>query len=201
MSRGHVDELDSLEAGPDGRASDGLAALSAALWRRAGGASGVDRIVAATGPGAFAGVRAAVGFARGLSAATGVASVGVDDAAALLVDLSHHEGAATDMRFGVVFGSAARPIWRVAGAFDARRGDASAPAAFGLTAPDPSDADLWAGPGAAPEGSAIVDAPRPSVATFLRLGASRDPASPPSPVYGRPPDAEPSTRSPPPRLP
>jgi len=160
----------------------------------------LDRIGVVIGPGAFAGVRVGLAFARGLCLGTGVRAVGVTSLKALA--------------------ASCEPKGLIAPVFDARRGQVYAAlydealreriepfvaspeeAARRLSAAGGANLVL-AGSGAglvAPHVAAAVSILEKAVidpAALARLAAAApEPSSPPSPLYLRPPDAAPSSRS------
>lgn len=161
----------------------------------------LDRIGVVIGPGAFAGIRVGLAFARGLCLGTGVKAVGVSSLKALAASVA--------------------PEGLLAPVFDARRGQVYAalydrslreliepfvasPEEAARRLMDAGAAALtFAGSGAglvAPHFTAPVSV---SAATTIdplalaRLSAAAPlPPSPPAPLYLRPPDAAPSAGSP-----
>lgn len=182
--------------------SEILPVMVAAALRETGLAvSQLDRVGVVTGPGAFAGIRVGLAFARGLCLGTGVRAVGVSSLKALAAS--------------VVAGGLIAP------AFDARRGQVYAAlhdetlsermAPF-VAAPEEAAARLCASAGGgrlllAGSGAAllaahlscdfsITDAMIIDPSALARLVAAAPlPASPPAPLYLRPPDAAPSRGS------
>lgn len=163
----------------------------------------LDRVGVVVGPGAFAGVRVGVAFARGLILGTGLDVVGVDTLAALAAAVS------------------TEPETCIAPVVDARRGgvyaalyrsDLSVLAPPFVASPEDARARLAANAGGARialagDGAALI-APHTDfflaeaavdidAKTIARLAARAPaPAGPPSPLYLRPPDARPSAPSP-----
>jgi tRNA threonylcarbamoyladenosine biosynthesis protein TsaB len=158
----------------------------------------LDRVGVVVGPGAFAGVRVGVAFARGLCLGTRLKAIGVTSLKALAAGVSA-QGA-------------------VAAVFDARRGQVYAALFDGggdervapfVAAPSDAAARLsidglltLAGSGAAlvaPLMKVNVDvAPSAEIDPVIvaRLAAlAPEPAAPPSPLYLRPPDAAPQKGS------
>jgi tRNA threonylcarbamoyladenosine biosynthesis protein TsaB len=163
----------------------------------------LDRVGVVIGPGAFAGVRVGVAFARGLALGTRLDAVGVTSLAALAGAVEGGAGALT------------APV------IDARRGQVYA-ALYGadlsvrippfVAAPDAARARLAAASGGAPvgltgDGAALilgqeqffmagdgVDIDAKIVARLAAAGPA--PSQPPAPLYLRPPDARPGAPSP-----
>ena len=186
IGRGHSEVLPTMVA----------AALASAGLR----VRDLDRIGVVIGPGAFAGVRVGLAFARGLCLGTGVKAVGVSSLKALAASVA--------------------PSGLLACVFDARRSQVYAAlydqtlreliepfvaspedAAHRLTAQGASALTL-AGSGAAlvaPHLGApafISEISTIDPAALARLAAAATPhAAPPSPLYLRPPDAAPSKSS------
>lgn len=186
IGRGHSEVLPVMVA-------EGLAAAGLSVRE-------IDRIGVVIGPGAFAGIRVGLAFARGLCLGTGVRAVGVSSLKAL---------AASGGREGLV-----------ASVFDARRGqvyaalyDASLRERIEPFVASPEEAAnrlsgeaasrlTLKGSGAAlvaphlgrPHSISAVKAIDP--AALARLAAAAPPPSaPPAPLYLRPPDAAPSSGS------
>ena len=178
-------------AEPIGRGhAERLAPMVQALLGEAGIApADLARIVAATGPGSFAGTRVGTAFARGLALATGAQAVGVSnlDALARRAD--------------------PKGVLTVAAIHDARRGELVVQVfthGVPVTGPDlysVSDAldelALYGDVHLTGSGAALLGADpahhdeRPSLAELLDLGeAAPLDAPPPSPLYARPPDAK-----------
>lgn len=183
IGRGHSEVLPVMVA-------DGLAATGFRV-------GDLDRVGVVIGPGAFAGVRVGLAFARGLCLGTGVRAVGVSSLKALAASVASGDLIAT--------------------AFDARRGQVYA-ALYGkllrelivpfVAAPEEAAARLSAGAGEkftlAGSGAALLaphfERPVDRSATahidpvaLARLAASAALSnSPPEPLYLRPPDAAPS---------
>lgn len=182
-------------SGSNARASDGFAdilqtALQALGADAAARRTALDRLVVATGPGAFAGVRVGVAAARALALALRTPAVGVTAGEALSAALLEEPRAEP---LGLAFGSAARPLWAVI----ERRGQMphyrSEPILWRA-------APRWAGPMAAAAQDADIGPARAPLRTYAALGRSADAISPPAPFYGRGPDAAPSENRPPRRL-
>lgn len=182
-----------------------IAPMAMAALEKAGVSVGdLDRVGVVIGPGAFAGVRVGLAFARGLALGARLDVVGVTSLAALAAALPRQEGVLTaaviDARRGQVYaalfdsGLAARLPPFVASPEEARaRLAEAAGGALVRLAGDgapllPPHTDFWVEAGAAP----AIDA---KVVARLVSGAPR-PASPPSPLYLRPPDAKPGAPSP-----
>jgi tRNA threonylcarbamoyladenosine biosynthesis protein TsaB len=157
----------------------------------------VDRIGVVIGPGAFAGIRVGLAFARALRLGTAAVAIGVTSLEALAASVDD--------------------AGRVAPVFDARRGQVYA-ALFAadrrqLVAPfvaPPAEAALRIGAAAATlagSGAALVAphldrrVPISSVREIDPVAVARlamnaeTPAAPPAPLYLRPPDAIPSAQS------
>lgn len=187
IGRGHAEVLPVM-------VSAGLEATGLAV-------ADLDRIGVVTGPGAFAGVRVGLAFARGLCLGTGVGAVGVSSLKALVASLG--------------------PSRLIAPVFDARRGqvyaalyDASLRERMAPFVASPQDAAarLAADAGGAPltlAGSgarfvgpfvtgefyySAIETIDPDALTRLAMLADA-PGSPPAPLYLRPPDAAPSAKS------
>lgn len=163
----------------------------------------LDRVGVVIGPGAFAGVRVGVAFARGLALGTRLDVVGVTSLAALA---------------GAVEGD---PDALIAPVIDARRGQVYA-ALYGaglnvrippfVAAPDEAHARLAAAAAGAPvglvgDGAALIIRPPEffiagdgvdiDAKIVARLAAAAPaPMAPPAPLYLRPPDARPGAPSP-----
>lgn len=167
--------------------AEALAPMAQALFAEAGLApAALDRIAVTTGPGSFTGLRVGLAFARGLAAALDRPAVGISTLEALAPDVGlalcvHRalEGAvyAQAFRDGAPLGPAAL----------------LSPANAAALAPG---AGLIAGTGAEflapllPE-AALAPDPLPDPVRLAALAARRDPAaSPPRPLYLRPPDAK-----------
>lgn len=167
------------------------------------GVKDLDRVGVVIGPGAFAGVRVGVAFARGLALGTGLDVVGVTSLAALAGGLA------------LAAGSLAAPV------IDARRGQVYAglyDSAFNVrvdpfvATPEEAAARLAAAAGGAAvvptgDGAGLIT----PYTEFSGDGAGGDidakvvarlaaiappPAAPPAPLYLRPPDARPGAPSP-----
>lgn len=176
--------------------SEILPVMAAAGFAATGfGVRDLDRIGVVIGPGAFAGIRVGLAFARALRLGFDAKVVGVTSLAALAASLDHDGTIA--------------PI------FDARRGQVYAGlnnragrvilAPFVAT-PHAAAARLAeAGPLALAGSGAALVAPHlagaPSISARLHIDpvavarltrAAPDPAAPPAPLYLRPPDAAPS---------
>lgn len=146
------------------------------------------RIVAATGPGSFAGARVAVAFARGLALATGAKAVGVSNLAALArrADPKSRETVAVvhDAKRGeLVFQVFTNGIALAAperGPVDSVRAALSAHGEARLT-----------GSGAALVGAEDAFDDAPALMELCDLAeALGDDAPLPAPLYARPPDAK-----------
>lgn len=156
----------------------------------------LDRVGVVIGPGAFAGVRVGLAFARGLCLGTGVTAVGVSSLKALAASLAPETPLAPvfDARRGQVYAALYDQSLReliepfVASPQEAAR-RLSASAAAGLTLAG-SGAALVAPHLGAPariSATATIDP-----AALARLAAAApSPLSPPAPLYLRPPDAAP----------
>jgi tRNA threonylcarbamoyladenosine biosynthesis protein TsaB len=184
IGRGHAEVLPLMVA--DGLAATGL------------GVADLDRVGVVIGPGAFAGIRVGLAFARGLCLGTGVSAVGVTSLRALAESVGARGPVAAifDARRGQVY----------AALFD---GDGKEFVAPFVAAPEAAAARL-AGCGAmtvAGSGAMLV-APFMTaqiitadvrvidpVAVARFAAASPAPAGPPSPLYLRPPDAAPQSGS------
>lgn len=163
----------------------------------------LDRVGVVIGPGAFAGVRVGVAFARGLALGTRLDVVGVDSLAAL--------AGAVDRRPGTL----------IAPVIDARRGQVYAALYDAdlnvrmppfVAAPDEARARLVAAAAGAPvglvgDGAALLtgqpeffiagDGVDIDAKVVARLAAAAPaPAASPAPLYLRPPDARPGAPSP-----
>ncbi len=190
IGRGHSEVLPVMVAG-------GLAAAGLSV-------SELDRIGVVIGPGAFAGIRVGLAFARGLCLGTGVRAVGVSSLTALAASVGREGFIAPvfDARRGQVYAALYGPSLRerigpfVASPEEAARrlserlSDGAAPA---LTV--------------AGSGAALV-APHLGVPHLISAATTIDPAalarlavaapaplSSPAPLYLRPPDAAPSSGS------
>lgn len=201
IGRGHAETLPPMVAG-------GLAATRLKI-------ADLERVVVVVGPGAFAGVRVGIAFARSLCLGTKARAVGVTSLAALaasILDADPLLGAPARDK-GVVNGASL-----VAPIFDARRGQTYAalydPALRERIAPfvaDPENAAArlkiaaagapiaLAGSGAAllaphlPGASIAANAGSIDPASLARLAARANfAAGPPAPLYLRPPDAKPA---------
>lgn len=186
IGRGHAEVLPVMAA--EGLRTAGIAVRD------------LDRIGVVVGPGAFAGVRVGLAFARGLCLGTGVRAVGVTSLKALA--------------------ASAEPRTLIAPVFDARRGQVYAAlydrSLRGLIEPfvaSPADAARRLSEGAASSltlagSGAPLIAPHLGAAFAISATTTIDPAalarlvaaapaptSPPTPLYLRPPDAAPSRGS------
>lgn len=187
IGRGHAEVLPVMVS--SGLVSTGLAV------------SDLDRIGVVTGPGAFAGVRVGLAFARALCLGTGARAVGVSSLEALAASAGSPRMTAPvfDARRGQVY----------AALFDASLRERIAPF---VASPEDAAARLSAETGGAPvtlagSGAGLVapflegDFDRSAAATIdpdalARLTILADaPPSPPAPLYLRPPDAAPSAKS------
>lgn len=186
IGRGHSEVLPVM-------AAEGLRAVGIAV-------RDLDRVGVVVGPGAFAGIRVGLAFARGLCLGTGVRAVGVTSLRALAASNGPHEFIAPvfDARRGQVYAALYdRSLRELIEPFVASPADAarrlSGGAASSLT---------LAGSGAAliaPHLSAAFTISATTTidpAALARLvAAAPAPSSPPSPLYLRPPDAAPSRGS------
>ena len=76
----------------------------------------ISGVVVAVGPGAFTGVRVGVAMGRAVAFALGVRSIGVDGFASLAAHIRDDLGESG--LWGLGFGSASRPVWRLAALTD-----------------------------------------------------------------------------------
>lgn len=164
--------------------------------------SALTRVAAATGPGMFTGVRAATAMARAAALALGVQAVGVDAFSATAAHLARD--LAKRGRWGLAFGTEARPVWRMIDLDQVAASTAGRPPteAFGPLRQDALDlavADGWAGPHPKVAAAAVCRRAPPESLLALAAAAPAD-APRPAPFYGRGPDATPSRYRPPPRL-
>jgi tRNA threonylcarbamoyladenosine biosynthesis protein TsaB len=160
----------------------------------------LDRIGVVIGPGAFAGVRVGLAFARGLCLGTGVRAVGVTSLRALAASCEPHEFIAPifDARRGQVYAALYdRSLRELIEPFVA-----SPEAAAKRLSDETASALTLAGSGAAlvaPHlGATFALSATTTIdpAALARLAAaSPEPTSPPAPLYLRPPDAAPSSGS------
>ena len=176
-----------------------LPAMVAAGLRAADlGVKDLDRIGVVVGPGAFAGVRVGVAFARGLCLGTKAKAVGVSSLAALAASLGVDGAMAPvfDARRGQVYAAlyggdrkaALAPF--VAAPEDAARRIEAALAGAAVTLAG-SGASLVAAHFSLPQDINAVETIDP--AAIARLAARAEaPTAPPLPLYLRPPDATPS---------
>jgi tRNA threonylcarbamoyladenosine biosynthesis protein TsaB len=186
IGRGHAEVLPAMVA-------EGLRAAGAAAFD-------IDRVGVVIGPGAFAGLRVGLAFARGFCIGTRARAVGISSTKALAA-------------------SAAARAPALAAAFDARRGEIYAalylpdleeqiapfvapPEAAARRIAALEERPILAGSGApllAPFlPSASLDSRLASIdpAAVARLAAAADePIDPPAPLYLRPPDTAPSAAS------
>ncbi|MEO1038998.1 MAG: tRNA (adenosine(37)-N6)-threonylcarbamoyltransferase complex dimerization subunit type 1 TsaB [Pseudomonadota bacterium] len=179
MARGHAEALPGL--------------VEAVV--REGGArpENITRIAVATGPGAFAGTRVGIAFARGLALAANALAVGVLDLDALALEADSDGG---ERIFAIHDARRGEAVWRsyihgepqseaergaVETALEAARG-------FGPTLICGSGAGLVSGAG--PEARTIEPA-APPLAAMVALARQAGPDAPrPAPFYARPPDAK-----------
>lgn len=162
------------------------------------GYAGLGRVVCCTGPGSFVGTRIGVAAARGLALGIGCPALGVSRFEALAAE-ARGEGR---LAVGVVLASRGGAAFFQP--FDAAGRPLREPRIVPAEAPDPAlldGLDLLAGEGA-PDWDAL---PRrlpeglPDPVVIARLGAVRDVAEAPAPLYLRPPAAD-LPREAPPRL-
>lgn len=158
--------------------------------------SEIDLFVALSGPGSFTGVRLGVAAARGLALGAGGRAIGVDGFSALAWAAARagREGAAL-----AAFGKPPRLLGR---RFMLAGGRARALGPVEALSPEAMAAatrDLMIGPGAADLGAAEFSEPDPAVVAAI-AAEGLDGAGPPTPLYLRPPDAEPSKETRPRRL-
>lgn len=177
--------------------------------------SSIDRLAVIAGPGSFTGVRVGVAAARGLALGLGRPAFGVDgfDAYARAVAGT----APSTRRLVVVFGRSARLLWRRfdlhAVGEDAKLArPTTVDAAMQIGSASEFDAAMAAEAEAVICGPAVFDsAPEGVLPTIeieehalLSAGAAMAAAdlgtTPPTPIYGRAPDAAPSSSRPPRRL-
>ncbi|MGE0409653.1 MAG: tRNA (adenosine(37)-N6)-threonylcarbamoyltransferase complex dimerization subunit type 1 TsaB [Amphiplicatus sp.] len=176
-----------------------LAPLVAALFEETGlGVADLDRVGVVIGPGAFAGVRVGLAFARGLALGTGLKPIGVTSLAALAASVDAPLAAAViDARRGQVYaglyeeGAARLPPF-VATPADAAQRLIEAAGQARLTLVGDGAALLPPAPQFAPSAAPTeIDAK-----CVARLAAAApEPAAPPAPLYLRPPDAKPGAKS------
>lgn len=188
IGRGHAEALPVMVAG-------GLSATGLAV-------NDLDRVGVVIGPGAFAGVRVGLAFARALCLGTKVEAVGVTSPAALgasIKSVAPNIAPVFDARRGQVY----------AALYDATRREHLAPfvaapveAAQRLASRAQGEKILLVGSGAplvaphvetpcAVDPTTLID----PVAVALLAAASAPGARPPAPLYLRPPDASPSKGS------
>lgn len=155
----------------------------------------IERIVVATGPGSFTGLRVGLSFAKGLGLALGAPVVGVGalEALAVSADGNGVTIAAVDAKRGQVWMQAFRsgsaitppeaPNWNDAPVRAAALAQREAVTVVGSAA-------QWVVSGLV--GATAVALEAPDVVALAQLGAGRDPAdSLATPVYLRAPDATP----------
>jgi tRNA threonylcarbamoyl adenosine modification protein YeaZ len=164
----------------------------------------LDRIAVTTGPGSFTGLRVGISASRGIALAAGKPAIGLSTLAGFAAPLiaeddSTHVVAAIDARhehvYLQVFGAGGRTLVapRVATLRDAVRSALTGPARIVGSAANLMAA-AWpkgAHAGVAPP-LAVEQRGAPDIGWIARLGAAAaDGASPPKPLYLRPPDAQP----------
>ncbi|MGD9799062.1 MAG: tRNA (adenosine(37)-N6)-threonylcarbamoyltransferase complex dimerization subunit type 1 TsaB [Parvularculaceae bacterium] len=186
IGKGHAEALAPMVA-------DGLAATGLEI-------SDFDRIGVVVGPGAFAGVRVGLAFARALCLGTPARAVGVTSTQALAASLDIKAAIAPvfDARRGQVYAALYGPSLRtLIDPFVASPGEA----ATRLQSAAPEDLVLT-GSGAPlvlgdmKDRAAVSERRHIDPAAVARLAGATAPASaPPTPLYLRPPDATPSASS------
>jgi len=170
-----------------------------------GGFAALDRIAVTVGPGSFTGLRVGIAAARGLALATGKPAVGLTTLAAFAAPLIADDDtlpvvAAIDARrehlYLQVFGPAGRTVVppRVVSLRDALRAATTSrgPRLVGTGAA--MLARAWPATERPPRSVEQLNAP--DIDWIAHLGAAApEAASPPKPLYLRPPDAQPQETS------
>ena len=191
MARGHAEALAPMVE----EAMDGVE----------GGFSSLDRIAVTTGPGSFTGIRVGLAMARAMGVALDIPVVGVSTLAALAAPLLSEPrpgiiAAAIDARHGSayfqLFETSGRPLGppRCDAFRECVRGIGAGPALLAGNAAA-SVADEAHRAGLPYDLSAATDVP--DIVAVARMGLALDPAaSPPRPLYVKPPDAHPNPAEP-----
>jgi hypothetical protein len=162
--------------------SDALASLLFSALQRQQGAR-INRIVVATGPGQFRGVRTGIATGRALAMALKIPAVGVTCFEALTADIV--AAFPENKKFGLVFGSKARPLWAI---IEPSR----MTSAVSASTPPWSEVRDWFGP-LVPETAQFT---RPSIKSFAIRGGQKNPTARPTAFYGAPPKVTPGAHRP-----
>jgi len=166
-----------------------------------GGFATIGRVAVCVGPGSFTGIRVGLAMARAIALTLETPIVGVSTLVGLAGPLLEEPrsgliGAAIDAKHGSVyfqlFESSGRPMFaaRIASLRDVIRAIGAGPARFtgnaaGLLVEAAQRAGL--------EFDVSEAAPYPDILAVARIGLAADPAaSPPRPLYVKPPDAHPA---------
>ena len=169
-----------------------------------GGFATIGRVAVCIGPGSFTGIRVGLAMARAIALTLEVPIVGVSTLVGLAGPLLEQPRSGLivsviDAKHGNVyfqlFESSGRPMFaaRIASVRDVIRAIGAGPARFtGNAAAAMADAAQRAGL----EFDAAEAAPYPDILAVARIGLAADPAaSPPRPLYVKPPDAHPAATS------
>lgn len=175
-----------------------MPAIAAILAEAGVAVRDIDRIAVSTGPGSFTGLRVGIAAARGLGLAAAIPVIGIPTlkAHAVLASTMGDPNIASGRRilallparadelYGQLFSAEGEPLEPLAVNIAARFADLARAGAYDV-----------AGAGAAQLGaefSPLHLRSAPSIRTLLDLGGILSPAAfPPTPVYGKPPDAVP----------